>query len=83
MRMSINYKQHESMKGYRCFYCGEPAGTKDHYPPLAVRHLYPDHKRILIRACTGCNGYLSTSMQETLEERKLVARLRLNGGLNI
>ncbi len=34
-----------------CYWCGQPATTADHDPPLAV----PAERRVLRPACTTCN----------------------------
>lgn len=39
------YKRHFLSEGYYCFYCGDPANTLDHVPPLHEMPNLPYEKR--------------------------------------
>lgn len=67
----------------RCFYCGAPADTLDHQPPISrvsdYRALALEHERFVkALACRECNGLLGNELHGTLLEREedLKARLR-------
>ena len=67
-----------------CFYCGDPAGTVDHCPPLSFADalVRPDEdtRRIpfhLVPACGQCNGWLGSRAVFHLIERVEFIRDRL------
>lgn len=80
IRFKNIYDNHESMKFFACFYCGEAADTIDHFPPVSRRHdasiFDRDIQKLLIRSCSSCNSYLGSSLQSTLEQRKKFALKR-------
>ena len=72
----MTYKDHSSMEGTVCFYCYHFGDTTDHYPPLALQHLFWNKGMktgLRIRACWTCNWTLGDSVQKTLAERRAAA----------
>lgn len=69
-----NIKPPKTAKWRACFYCGEPADTTDHYPPLSrisgyeAFNLAQEHYAA-VPACQECNRLLSDSLQVSLWER--------------
>lgn len=44
-----------------CVYCGDPAQTGDHVPPLAAAHLFSEDARFrIVPVCAECNEVLGT-----------------------
>ncbi len=62
--------------GADCWYCGEPAETEDHVPPLAAieKLKTPDRHRWLIPSCRECNGLLSSRPHRNPVERREALR---------
>lgn len=59
---------------HECFYCGEPADTVDHYPPVSRVHDYRAlgnrfETYVTVSCCRECNTYLGNTLQDTLLER--------------
>lgn len=75
--------RHSGLPWHACFYCGDPADTLDHCPPLSR---IPDYEAIgLLRefyvkvpSCRECNTLLGASLQGDIisREQKLKAKLR-------
>jgi len=66
----------------RCVYCGEPADTLDHVPPLSrvddYRALGVHRERyLLVKSCKPCNVALGDSLQNDVLERIEVIKRRL------
>jgi hypothetical protein len=68
-----------SMDSWVCFYCGEPGNQEDHWPPQTWMKWLPKRTGLLVRCCQRCNNLLGNSFQETLEERKEIARRLVAG----
>jgi len=67
---------------HECFYCGDPADTVDHYPPVsrvndyrALGNRYETY--ITVSCCSQCNSILGNTLQDTLLERAEVAKTML------
>lgn len=58
-RLANTYKNDISIQNYICFYCGAPADTIDHCPPLSIVDTYLHYDRVLLRCCSLCNSLLS------------------------
>lgn len=59
---------------HECFYCGMPADTVDHFPPVSRVHDYRSlgllHETyVTVSSCKECNSILADSLQETLIDR--------------
>lgn len=70
-----------------CVYCGLPADTYDHVPPLSrvddYRALVTHQETyILVSCCRQCNSLLSNSLQENIICRYDVLKIRLRSRLN-
>ena len=72
------YKRHFLSEGYYCFYCGDPASTLDHVPPLNEMDHLPYEKRkrdkipaSLLPCCLECNQALGSRRLVYVEERLL------------
>jgi hypothetical protein len=61
--------QKVSTIGCCCIYCGKPAKTLDHIPPISAAHLYTG-TFVKVPACSRCNTFLHNRLFVTLEERK-------------
>ena len=67
---------------FKCYYCGEPASTKDHQPPISVidRFITSDFgfECVMVPCCTHCNSMLGAYASTTLADRfyELKNRLR-------
>jgi hypothetical protein len=67
---------------FRCFYCGQPAGTIDHQPPLdVIASLLTSEMSfecVKVPCCHSCNSHLGSFPSITLSERfeELKNRLR-------
>ena len=59
---------------FTCFYCGDPAQSVDHVPPLAgveaYRALGVVEEYLKVPSCTECNSLLGDEVQETIMDRK-------------
>lgn len=55
------------IKGDKCLYCGQPAETDDHFPPLAFTG--PCGRGFLLPACTECNGIVGARYPTNLWKR--------------
>jgi hypothetical protein len=73
---SSKYRRHFTSEGYFCFYCGAPANTLDHVPPL--HHMdnisYETRKKqkipcVLLPCCIECNSKLGAKHLLTVDER--------------
>jgi hypothetical protein len=63
-------------------YCGQPADTLDHVPPVSrisdYEALRLDRERyFLVRSCADCNVVLGNSLQETILQRAEYLKDRL------
>ncbi len=72
------YKRHFTTEGYYCFYCGDPADTLDHVPPLAEMEILDVKKRkkeripaALVPCCSECNSALGARKLWTVFDRLL------------
>lgn len=63
------YYNHDSMKDYQCFYCGDRALGKDHVPPVSYPDEYEESYRMLVRCCVLCNSLLGKKGLLTLLAR--------------
>jgi hypothetical protein len=67
VELADNYDRHY------CFYCGEPASTVDHQPPLSLIEEFLDSNLgfecCTVPCCFECNDILSNYPSETLAER--------------
>ena len=59
----------------RCFYCGTPADTFDHQPPLSRVHDYEalglvNESYVKVPCCRECNSMLGASLNECLISRE-------------
>ena len=55
---------------FKCFYCGEPANSIDHCPPISKCEYYKDIKNhYLIPCCLNCNNLLANKTNFTPLER--------------
>lgn len=70
------YIRHYTNEGYYCFYCGDPADTLDHVPPLSVIDSMPYEQRkrfeipaVLVPCCSECNGALGDRRLTTVQDR--------------
>lgn len=70
------YKRHFTAEGYYCFYCGDPADTLDHVPPLSSMDILDKAKRkkeripaALVPCCSECNGALGSRQLWTVFDR--------------
>jgi len=67
-RLHESYHRDVSLKEWDCFYCGAPADTVDHCPPLAMAESV-SASRILYRCCRLCNSSLGGAFLVTALER--------------
>lgn len=72
------YTRHFLTEGYYCFYCGEPANSLDHVPPLSAMEVLNKEKRkkdnipaALVPCCMECNGALGGRQLWTVFDRLL------------
>ena len=72
------YKRHFLIEGYYCFYCGDPANTLDHVPPLSAMETLDREKRkkdripaALVPCCSECNNALGDRQLWTVFDRLL------------
>jgi len=73
---------HDENDRWACFYCGEPATTMDHQPPISR---VDDYRAIGLRrevyvkvnCCKECNSLLGDHLTDTLIERELLAKRSL------
>ena len=70
------YERHYLEEGYVCMYCGEPADTLDHIPPLSVMRLLDAERRrkdgivcSLVPCCRECNLVLGGRHLLTVADR--------------
>lgn len=68
MREINEYKNHISMWGTTCYYCGDIGNTIDHVPPQSGTFSGPENLRI--KSCNECNVLLSNRILKTIVERK-------------
>lgn len=67
--------RHDPDKPFTCFYCGQPADTVDHVPPLSRVNDYRSLKLereiyVKVACCGECNTLLGNSLQESIVERE-------------
>ncbi len=65
-----------------CVYCGDPADTMDHVPPIsrvedyrAIRHGREDY--LLVKSCRPCNSLLGSDVHSDIFERIEALKYRL------
>jgi 5-methylcytosine-specific restriction endonuclease McrA len=70
----LNGERSDSGLYWLCVYCGQPADTRDHVPPIsrcgdyeALKLTKP--KYLKVPACKNCNSIASNSLQETIFSR--------------
>lgn len=73
---------HEPDARFTCFYCGEPANTFDHQPPITrvpdFRSSSLDRERyVKVPACRQCNALASDELTESLWDRFDLVKSRL------
>ena len=78
-RYKLIEAQHHDDGYRRCFYCGEPADTIDHVPPLSRVSDYESiglvrDQYFLVSCCQRCNILLGSTLQDSLFDR--LAELR-------
>jgi len=59
---------------WECFYCGMPADSRDHCPPVSRISDYEalgllNERYLLVRCCRSCNNLLGATLQESLLDR--------------
>lgn len=57
-----------------CVYCGSPADTRDHVPPITRVNDYrsiglKNEQYLLVPCCKSCNSYLNDSLQDNIFDR--------------
>ena len=62
-----------------CAYCGQPAETRDHVPPISRVDDYMAYNLkveiyIKVPCCKQCNSWLSDSLQESFQRRFIYAK---------
>lgn len=66
---------------FTCFYCGEPASTKDHMPPLSRFHdyyaIYDQHRPLQVPCCNECNILLGATLQPNIYKRVEELKIKL------
>lgn len=67
---------------FQCFYCGDPADTMDHQPPISringYRQLGLMHEfYVKVPCCRECNSLLGNTLTEDLIERDLLAKEKI------
>jgi len=71
----------EQQDKWKCFYCGQPAGTIDHQPPLSVIGDFLTSswgfECVQVPSCMSCNAILSNFASTTLSERFMELKQRL------
>lgn len=77
-----NSNTYEALVGvarFLCYYCGELADSRDHFPPLAAQHTPASVgvKHVLVPCCRECNNLLGASSQNTLAGRAQYLKERL------
>jgi 5-methylcytosine-specific restriction endonuclease McrA len=73
------YSDHESINFFECVYCGGPASTIDHVPPISFLSRVDDKHRFKprrFRSCEECNHLLGPYLGNTLRERRKFLRAR-------
>jgi hypothetical protein len=60
-----------------CAYCGEPATSVDHVPPVLLKNEVPSTDRFCVAACKHCNCMLGCLRLFTLLDRQMWVKLRL------
>jgi hypothetical protein len=56
----------------RCLYCGEPANTREHYPPVSrvADYMALGHDfYVIFGACSDCNSIAAADLDETIFDR--------------
>lgn len=74
----FKYTRHYTKERNECFYCGRPADTLDHVPPLSMMDFLDREKRkrddlpaVLVPCCIECNTALGDRMLSNVYERLL------------
>lgn len=63
---------HKNIAGSLCVYCGEPATTKDHFPPKSA-----SKTGVLLPACNECNGFIGNRYPFDFDGRCASIKLRI------
>jgi len=76
------YRLEHTGEYYKCIYCGDPADTVDHVPPLSRAHDYEtlnlaNTRYIKVHCCRECNGIAGASLQESIIQRVEYVKDRL------
>ena len=66
--------RHEEANPFTCFYCGDPANTLDHQPPISRINDYRAlglgyEEYVKVPCCAECNGLLSNTLTTNLLAR--------------
>lgn len=85
-RLAPSERSDTAFRYAMCVYCGDPADTVDHVPPLSrvddYRSLGPCRERyLLVKSCSPCNAPLGDSVQASLLERVEYLKERLSARL--
>lgn len=80
----VQYKmfRHDQDNPFVCFYCGEPASTMDHQPPISRVYDYRAmglqyECYVKVPCCEQCNSLLGATLTLDLIERQAVLKRRL------
>ena len=70
----LNGERSDTNLFWICVYCGMPADTRDHAPPLSRVSDYESFNLeqefyLLVPCCSSCNSILGDSLQETILQR--------------
>lgn len=65
---------HDVLNRYCCFYCGQPADTMDHVPPLTRVSDYEafglaNPRYLTVPSCPECNSLAGDTLQESILDR--------------
>lgn len=52
------------LNGYQCCYCGDPAGTDEHYPPASL-----SRRGLIMPCCLECNMFAGTAYSFSFSNR--------------
>ena len=52
------------LHGYNCCYCGETAGTDEHYPPASI-----SRRGLIMPCCAECNNFAGTAYAFSFSNR--------------
>lgn len=80
--MRISPVRQDGCIWHPCFYCGEPADTIDHCPPLSKVDAYralrlANEMYLRVPCCRECNSLLGDSLQDDILQRERDCKARL------